>query len=269
MKNISSLTFKRRFTLIELLVVIAIIAILAGMLLPALSSAKESGKMVSCMNNQNQLGKILGMYFSDYNDYFPWVTKIEGNAGVNARNFWYTELDGTTNPSPLVVYLDKAKNNGGRSIAGIYITSGKAYRGMFLCPSVTEANLNYTKYGKDVNWPHSTSNFLSLSVSQLLGNGSLRTAGDQNKPFGVKMSRTKNRSTMVIFTDGSGDGQTYYNCKWHPSQNDETNRYQVPARHKGGANFFYGDLHGEYLLWNKFPSSKYGYDWKTYWIPND
>ncbi len=127
---------RQGFTLIELLVVIAIIAILAGMLLPALSRAREEARRIRCRNNLNQLAKGMATYLNEHGD-----------------NRFY--------PCPLGRGASTTGYNGAEWFASLYWTGSIPDPGVFICPSSPDSNDD----GVDMGSSKAVAGFGSQTIS--------------------------------------------------------------------------------------------------------
>ena len=160
---------RKCFTLIELLVVIAIIAILAGMLLPALNSAREKGRKASCTNNLKTIGMGLSLYADANDGYYPY------------RKYSWTQLIAPhINVSDSQTALDGKKT-------------------VFYCPS---DNVGGTER---VQNKHSPLSYCALSRGTDWNNG----IGGSSESVCHKITRIRRPAAIPIFSDNRGGLHLY------------------------------------------------------------
>jgi len=230
---------QRGFTLIELLVVIAIIAVLMGILMPALQSAREQGQRASCLGNMRQLGLAWTMY-ADQND----GKIVHGNAG----DAWgsYDPVNGHAKEEPWV-YRDDNIAGGDDDLEKEALRQGAlwAYTGnekLYRCPTGKRGEMRTYS--------------ITFAMNAICHN-EVKNAGWRGK-YIKKTTDMKQPATRFVFIDegyitADAFAVHYTQEVWFDDP---------PVRHGGGTCVAYADGRSGHVKWKSTETIEYAKDWE-------
>ena len=249
------------FTLIELLVVIAIIAILAAMLLPALSKARGRAEGISCLNNTRQLALAWLLYADDHESFLPYNLGMSGSSFRTNINWVNNVMTWNVNSQPL-----DSDNTNLATITGASLGSYSGNTGIYHCPSDRALSAIQRAAGWDRRIRSYSMNAMVGNVGNFMANGV--NINNPNFTQFLKMTQITQPSEIFVFLDehpdsindgyflnkeataASGSGNGYGNGYGNYGTSEEW--IHLPASyHNNAATFSFADGHAASHRWSK------------------